>query len=118
VTVLAGLAVLLGAIAAARARETYETVVLRVLGASRAQVLGALAVRYALLAGLLALVALALGSVVGWGVMTGLFDLPFRPDWALVLSVLLGGAALVIIAATAASIPVLRARPASALRSL
>ncbi|WP_230291349.1 ABC transporter permease [Croceicoccus sp. Ery5] len=118
VTVLAGLAVLLGAIAAARARETYETVVLRVLGASRAQVLGALALRYALLAGLLALVALALGSVVGWGVMTGLFDLPFRPDWALVLSVLLGGAALVIIAATAASIPVLRARPASALRSL
>ncbi|QNE04699.1 ABC transporter permease [Croceicoccus marinus] len=118
VTVLAGLAVLLGAIAAARARETYETVVLRVLGASRAQVLGALAVRYALLAGLLALVALALGSLVGWGVMTGLFDLPFRPDWALVLGVLAGGAALVIVAATAASIPVLRARPASALRSL
>ncbi len=118
VTVLAGLAVLLGAIAAARARETYETVVLRVLGASRAQVLGALAVRYALLAGLLALVALALGSLIGWGVMTGLFDLPFRPDWSLVLGVLAGGAALVIIAATAASIPVLRARPASALRSL
>lgn len=118
VTVLAGLAVLLGAIAAARARETYETVVLRVLGASRAQVLGALAVRYALLAGLLTLVALALGSAVGWGVMTGLFDLPFRPDWTIVLAVLSGGAALVILAATAASIPVLRARPASALRAL
>ncbi len=118
VTVLAGLAVLLGAIAAARARETYETVVLRVLGASRAQVLGALAVRYALLAVVLALVALALGSLVGWGVMTGLFELPFRPDWPVVLAVLAGGAALVIVAATAASLPILRARPASALRSL
>ncbi len=118
VTVLAGLAVLLGAIAAARARESYETVVLRVLGASRAQVLGALAVRYALLAGLLALVAFALGGAVGWGVMVQLFDLPFQPDWPIVFAVLLGGAALVIIAATAASMPVLRARPASALRSL
>ena len=37
--VLAGLAVLLGAIAAARAARTYDTVVLRVLGADRRQIL-------------------------------------------------------------------------------
>ncbi|MEO5598098.1 MAG: FtsX-like permease family protein, partial [Novosphingobium sp.] len=39
VAVLAGIAVLLGAIAAARASRSYDTVILRVLGASRRQLL-------------------------------------------------------------------------------
>ena len=116
VAVLAGMAVLLGAIAAARARETYDTIILRVLGASRAQLLGALAVRYVLLAALLALVGLLLGGGTAWFVMTGLFDFAFRPDWITVGTVLLAGAILVIGTALAASLPILRARPAQALR--
>jgi putative ABC transport system permease protein len=112
------MAVLLGAIAAARARETYDTIVLRVLGASRRQLLGALALRYALLAVLLSVVGLALGLATGWYVMTRMFEFPFEPDRTVVGAVLAGGAALVVIAATAASLPVLRARPAQALRSL
>ena len=118
VAVLAGLAVLLGAIAAARVRETYDAVILRVLGASRAQLLGALFVRYALLSALLGAVGLALGAATGWFVIDQLFEFPFRPDWGVVLAVLTGGAAMIVIAATAASLPVLRARPARALRSL
>jgi len=118
VAVLAGLAVLLGAIAAARAREVYDTVILRVLGASRAQLLGALVVRYALLAAALGGVALALGAGTGWFVMVRLFEFPFTPNWPIVLAVLGGGAAIVVLAATAASLPILRARPARALRSL
>lgn len=118
VAVLAGMAVLLGAIAAARARETYDTIVLRVLGASRAQLLGALALRYAMLAAMLALVALALGGVTAWYVVTGLFDFAFEPDWTVVTAVLIGGAGLVTAAAVAASLPVLGARPAAALRTL
>ncbi|WP_239804868.1 ABC transporter permease [Croceicoccus hydrothermalis] len=118
VAVLAGMAVLLGAIAAARARETYDTIVLRVLGASRRQLLGALILRYAVLAALLSVVALALGLGAGWYVMVEMFEFTFDPDWAVVAAVLLGGAAVVVITATLASLPVLRARPARALRSL
>lgn len=118
VSVLAGLAVLLGAVAAARARETYDTVILRVLGASARQLLRALVLRYMLLAVVLGAIALALASGVGWFVMERLFEFPFAPDWPVVTGVLGGGAALVVVAATLASLPVLRARPAQALRSL
>ena len=58
--VIAGaVGVLLGAIAAARAARTYDTVMLRVLGASRRQILLLQLAEYGLLAGVLALVALA-----------------------------------------------------------
>ncbi len=118
VTVLAGLAVLLGAVAAARARETYDTVILRVLGASRAQLLGALVLRYALLSLILGVIGLAIGAGTGWYVIDKLFEFPFRPDWPVVLGVTGGGAALIVLAASLASLPVLSARPARALRSL
>ncbi|WP_066553705.1 ABC transporter permease [Croceicoccus bisphenolivorans] len=118
VAVFAGLAVLLGAVAAARARETYDTVVLRVLGASSRQLLGALVLRYVLLAAVLGVIALGIAAGTGWFVMDRLFEFPFRPDWPVVLAVLCGGAALIVAAATLASLPVLRARPARALRSL
>lgn len=118
VAVFAGLAVLLGAVAAARARETYDTVILRVLGASGRQLLGALVLRYVLLAVVLGTIALAIAAGAGWFVMDRMFEFPFRPDWLKVLAVLGGGAALIVVAATLASLPVLRARPARALRSL
>ena len=118
VTVLAGLAVLLGAIAAARASRIYDTVILRVLGASRGQLLGMLLAEYAMLAGVLALVALALGSGLGWLVIVQLFDFDWLPDWPRVLAVLCAGVALVVLFALAGSLPLLRARPAASLREL
>ncbi|MBS7670707.1 ABC transporter permease [Croceicoccus gelatinilyticus] len=118
VAVLAGLAVLLGAIAAARARETYDTVVLRVLGASQGQLLGALLTRYLILAAVLGAIGLGIGLGTGWLVMTKLFEFPYEPDLPIVLAVLGGGVLLVVLAAVAASLPVLSARPARALRSL
>lgn len=118
VAVLAGLAVLLGAIAAARAARTYDTVVLRVLGASRRQIMLMQLAEYGLLAGVLAIVALALGSSLGWLVITQLFEFDWMPDWGVVLGVLAAGMALVIIFAMAGSLPLLRAKPARALREL
>lgn len=118
VTVLAGIAVLLGAIAAARAQRSYDTVVLRVLGASRWQVLALLLAEYALLAGVLALVALALGGFAGWLVIVKLFEFDWLPDWGVVAATLGAGLAAVILFATLASLPLLRARPAQALRAL
>ncbi|WP_394270222.1 ABC transporter permease, partial [Qipengyuania sp.] len=118
VAVLAGLAVLLGAIAAARAARTYDTVVLRVLGADRRQILIMQLIEYALLAAALALVALLLGSVTAWLVVTQLFEFDWLPDWGEILAVLGLGLGVVFVFALGGSLPLLRARPAQALRSL
>lgn len=118
VAVLAGLAVLLGAIAAARAARTYDTVVLRVLGASRRQIMWMQLAEYALLAIILAAVALALGVSLGWLVITQLFEFDWLPDWATILGVLGAGLVLVLGFAMAGSLPLLRAKPARALREL
>lgn len=118
VAVLAGLAVLLGSIAAARAARTYDTVVLRVLGASRAQILLMQLAEYVFLAGALALVALGLGSFTAWLVVTQLFEFDWLPHWPTVLGVLGAGIAVVLAFALAGSLPLLKAKPAQALRAL
>lgn len=118
VAVLAGLAVLIGAIAAARAARTYDTVVLRVLGASRRQILVMQLAEYGALALILAGVALALGCGLAWLVITQLFEFDWLPNWWEILGVLGGGLAFVMAFALAGSLPLLRAKPAQALRTL
>ena len=118
VAVLAGIAVLLGAIAAARAARIYDTVILRVLGASRRQLLALQFAEFGLLAAVLALVALALGTGVAWLVIVQMFEFEWLPDWTEILAVLGGGLVLVLAFALGASLPLLRARPALTLRSL
>ena len=118
VAVLAGVAVLLGAIAAARAARLYDSVILRVLGASRRQLLLLQLGEFGLLAAILGLVALALGTGLGWLVVVKLFEFEWLPDWPYILGVLGAGVALVLAFALGASLPVLRARPAQSLRAL
>jgi putative ABC transport system permease protein len=118
VAVLAGIAVLLGAIAAARASRTYDNVILRVLGASRKQLLLLQLAEYGLLSLVLAGVALALGSGLAWVVIVELFEFDWLPDWRTVFAVLGAGLALVLTFALAASLPLLKAKPAQALREL
>lgn len=118
VAVLAGVAVLLGAIAAARASRLYDNVILRVLGASRRQLLLLQLAEYGLLALLLSGVALALGSAMAWIVVVKLFEFEWLPSWPQVLAVLASGLGLVIAFALAGSLPLLRAKPAQALREL
>jgi putative ABC transport system permease protein len=118
VAVLAGLAVLLGTIAAARASRTYDNVILRVLGASRSQLLLLQLAEYGLLTGLLAGVSLVLGSAIGWVVIVQMFEFDWLPNWTTVISVLVSGLTIVLAFALAGSLPLLRAKPAEALREL
>jgi putative ABC transport system permease protein len=116
VAILAGIAVLVGAIAASRQSRAYDSVVLRTLGATRAQILGAQAAEYGLLAAVLAAVALALGLTAAWFVIVQIFDFRWAPDWAVVLATLGGGAVLTLGIGLLGSLPLLRIRPAEALR--
>ena len=58
------------------------------------------------------------GSGIAWLVVVKLFSFDWLPDWPTVLGVLGLGLALVIGFALAASLPLLRAKPAQALREL
>lgn len=118
VAVLAGIAVLLGAIAAARAARLYDTVILRVLGASTRQLLMLQLAEFGLLAAVLALVALGLGGTLAWLVIVQLFEFDWLPDWPRVFAVLGAGLALVLTFALGASLSLLRARPAQVMREL
>lgn len=118
VAILAGIAVLVGAIAAARQSRSYDSVILKTLGATRAQLLGGQALEYGLLAAILALVALALGSAAAWFVIVQVFDFGWAPDWPIVLATLAGGALLTLGIGLAGSIPLLSVRPARALRQV
>lgn len=118
VAILAGMAVLAGAIAAARERRHYDAVVLRVLGAGSRQLLGLVLAEQLILAGLLAIVSLGLGTLGAWAVVTQVFDFAWMPNWGTMLAVLAGATALVLAMAVGGSLSVLRTRPALALREL
>lgn len=116
VAILAGIAVLVGAIAASRQSRVYDSIILKTLGATRAQLLGGQAVEYALLAAILAMLALALGSAAAWFVIVQLFEFSWAPDWAIVLATLAAGAMLTLAIGMIGSVPLLSVRPARALR--
>lgn len=70
VTLFAGMLVLAGAIAAGHRRRVRESVVLKVIGATRGQILRINAAEFAVLGCVTAIVAAVAGSAAGWGVIT------------------------------------------------
>jgi putative ABC transport system permease protein len=117
VTLLAGALVLAGAMATAQRRRILEAVILKALGATRRRILGAHVAEYLLLATVSALAATVLGSIVAFGVVTQLMDLPFAFSWTAVAGALLVAAALVLVFGAAGTWRVLSARPVPYLRS-
>ena len=118
VAILAGIAVLVGAIAASRQARSYDSVILKTLGATRWQILAAQGLEYALLAALLAALAFALGIGAAWYVIVELFEFGWAPDWWIVLGTLFGGALLTLGIGLLGSLPLLSVRPAQALRKV
>jgi putative ABC transport system permease protein len=116
VAILAGIAVLVGAIAASARARAYEAVVLKALGATRRQLLLAGALEYGALGLAVALVALALGALGGWFAVTQVFDLPFRPDWVAALATVLAGAAVTLAFGLVGTARALGLKVAAALR--
>jgi putative ABC transport system permease protein len=96
--VLGGLLVLAGAIGASRRRHRYETVLYKILGATRREVTALFLAEYAVLGAAAALVALVLGTVGAWLVLTLLAGLSFAFAPLPVLAVLAFGIGLVLLA--------------------
>ena len=118
VAVAAGIAVLIGAIAASRRARIYDAVILKTLGATRRQILVSQAIEYAGLAVIVSLLALLIGTGGGWYVVTQTLGLDWSPDWIQVLGTTAAGAIFVLGLGLIGSLPALAARPAQALRTL
>ncbi|MHA1536249.1 MAG: ABC transporter permease [Alphaproteobacteria bacterium] len=77
VTLLAGLLVLAGAVAAGHDRRVYDGVVLKVLGARRRDILQAFLIEFGLLGLATACVAALLGTAAAYGVITQIMHAPW-----------------------------------------
>jgi len=77
VSIIAGVLVLAGAIAAGFRQRVYESVILKVVGAVRSQILKAYLLEYALIGIVTAAIALGLGSLVGYLVVAQVMEMEF-----------------------------------------
>ena len=77
VAIVAGILVLAGAIAAGHRKRTYDAVVMKVLGATRRDLIIAYALEYGLLGLVTAAIATGLGTGATWFVMTRLMEAPW-----------------------------------------
>jgi putative ABC transport system permease protein len=117
VAALAGLLVLAGAIAARARARGREAAILKVLGASRAQILAAYVLEYGAVGASAGAAGVLLGYAAAWPVVVKVFQAHWSVDWAGVAA-LLGGAALLAGAGgLIAAFQALSKRPAPALRA-
>ena len=92
-TLVSGLLVLAGAVAAGQRRRIRDAVVLKTLGATRAQIRRAWLVEFGLLGLVAGLVACVVGAAASWGVTRYVM----RTDWALLPGTLAGTVILCVL---------------------
>lgn len=117
VALMAALLVLSGAIAARAQERTREAATLKVLGASRAQVLAAYVVEYGLVGLIAGAAGVGLGYAAAWPVVTLVFEAKWSVDWAGVAALLGGASGLAAVGGLLAAFQALSRRPAPALRA-
>jgi putative ABC transport system permease protein len=83
-TLVAGALVLAGAVAADRRRRTFETVVFKVLGATRPRIALTYLVEYGVLGLVTAAIAAGLGTAVGWAVSVEVMEFAWTMRWDIV----------------------------------
>lgn len=118
VAILAGVAVLIGALAAQARARIYDSVILKVLGATRRQILWSAALEYLLLGLIVAGLALALGALAGWFTVREVLDLTWQPDWGVAALTVLAGAVVTLALGLTGAVRALGAKPNATLREL
>ena len=109
VTLIAGVLVLIGAVAAGQQRRTQEAVILKTLGATRAQIRAAWLVEFGVLGVVAGIVAALMGTLASWAVLRYVM----HTDWTFLPTTLVG----TLIAALATMLAFGYAGTAAALRA-
>ena len=117
VALLTGILVLAGAVAAGHRRRVYDAVVLKVLGATRGDLVKAFMLEYVLLGLSTAVIAVGVGSLAAWVVVTEVMrsEWEFMPGTALLT--VIGGSALTALLGFAGVWLALGQKPAPILRA-
>lgn len=117
ITIIAGILVLVGAVAAGHRRRVYDAVILKVLGATRRDVLKAYIAEFLILGAITATVATLLGTLAAWLVITQVM----QADWVFLPISTIGTAAAGVVIVTALGYAgtwlALSQRPAPVLRA-
>jgi len=117
VTLLAGILVLAGAIAAGHRARLYDAVVLKVLGATRGRLGAVYTIEYGLLGALAGLAALGAGTAAAWAVAHFVLDIPLLFATRAVAITIVGGALATLLLGLGGGFAALAAKPASRLRN-
>ena len=118
VAIVASILVLAGALAAGRRARTYDSVVLKVLGATRVRLLGALLIEYGLLGAATALFGVTAGSLAAWFIVVRVMEFSFRFAWATAGLAALAAMALTVLLGLAGTWRVLGEKPAGHLKAM
>jgi putative ABC transport system permease protein len=117
VTILAGVLVLAGAIAAGARARLYDATILKVLGATRARIALVYVIEYGVLGAATGVIALLAGTLAAWAVAFSILDVPFTFDAKAVLITVLGGGAVTLLFGLLGAVGALSVRPARRLRA-
>ncbi len=116
-TVLAGIAILGGAVSAGSARRGREVALLKTLGMTRKGVIGAFAIEYALIGLVAGLIGTVGAAVLAYTVVTRGFELPWAFQPLPMTVALVASVGLAVLAGLAASARALERRPIEVLRA-
>ncbi|GIX17354.1 MAG: glycosyl transferase family 1 [Rhodothalassiaceae bacterium] len=115
-TMLAGIIVLVGAIAAEERLRQHEAAVFKLLGATRAQVVRSFLLELLLIGAMAALLALAVSGLAARFVVVEALELPFAFDLAVTAGTLAASLVATLVVGGAIGWRALKARPAALLR--
>ena len=118
VTLIAGVAVLAGTVASSEAQRLADSVILKVLGATRLSIGLAWFFEYALLGLLTAIAAACIGTIASWALVDQILEADFEFKGWLVLAITLGGALLTAVLGLVSAMQTLGRKPAPVLREL
>ncbi len=116
-TLLTGVLVLAGALAAGLSSRSYEAVVLKTYGASRRQLIGAFVIEYAVLGLASAVFGVAVGSLGSWFMAKWILEMPWRFSLTVALATALLAMVITIVAGLTVTWAALATKPAPILRN-
>ncbi len=116
-TLVTGVLVLAGALAAGLSERLYDAVVLKTYGASRHQLMAAFAIEYAALGMAAALFGLLVGSLASWFLARFILEMPWSFSMATAALTALIAMVITVAAGLAVTWSALSARPAGYLRN-
>jgi putative ABC transport system permease protein len=116
-SIAAGLTVMAGALAISRRQRLYQSVILKVLGATRGFITRAFAVEYALLGAAAGVAGSGLAAGLAWAVLRWAFDVPSQWAPATLAAGVLGATGLAALVGFLGTRRLLGRRPLGVLRS-